>query len=80
MYIYIFFIFNRETKHEKLCLNFQPRFSAEANKGKFNYVSRPPPPRIIVSRDTPSKFVPCTQKKLCQIWRFLPVCDAKKSP
>ena len=82
IYVYIyFFIFNREKKHERLCLNFEPRFYAEANKGKLNYISCfPPPPRIIVSRGTPSKFVPFTQKKLCQIWTFLPVCDARKSP
>ena len=49
IYVYIyFFIFNREKKHEKLCLNFEPRFYAEANKGKLNYISRfPPPPRLL---------------------------------
>ena len=36
----IFFIFNRETKHEKLRLDFQPRFHFDVCKGKLNTISR----------------------------------------
>ena len=37
--IVIIIIFNRETKHEKLCHNFQRRFHADVSKGKLNYIS-----------------------------------------
>ena len=59
-----FFIFNRETKHEKLRLTFSLALMLMCvRKKKLNHISRPPPPPSDCCF-TPSKFFPCTQKNL----------------
>ena len=68
-----FFIFNRKTKHEKLRLNFQPRFHADACKGKdeSNHISPPHPSPCCFTWHPSSICFVHPKKTFFQIWRFL---------